>query len=139
MEAEVTSDPDRPQLRVRSLPLRLQALIVICLVLGVGAVTWVAKSHTDGKGAESEWPLFRNFGELELRDIEDGIRWLEQKPYVDTSRIGMHGWSFGDLGKAFRDMGKGFGKIGDADTPRRTDLAQDDLVQPMALAHKVQQ
>jgi membrane fusion protein, heavy metal efflux system len=54
VEAEVSSDPDRPQLRVRPLPLRLQALIVICLMVGAGAVTWVAKSHTDGKDAETD-------------------------------------------------------------------------------------
>jgi dipeptidyl-peptidase-4 len=61
-----------------------------------GIIVWICDNRTaSGKGAESEWPLFHNFGELELRDIEDGIRWLQQKPYVDASRIGIHGWSFG--------------------------------------------
>ena len=36
-----------------------------------------------------------NFGEVELRDIEDGVSWLKQQPYVDGSRIGIHGWSYG--------------------------------------------
>jgi dipeptidyl-peptidase-4 len=61
-----------------------------------GVIVWICDNRTaSGKGAQSEWPLFRNFGEIELRDIEDGIRWLQQQPYVDASRIGLHGWSFG--------------------------------------------
>jgi dipeptidyl-peptidase-4 len=39
--------------------------------------------------------VYRNLGELELRDIEDGVSWLRQQPYVDASRIGIHGWSYG--------------------------------------------
>ena len=39
--------------------------------------------------------MYRNFGETELRDIEDGVSWLKQQPYVDASRIGIHGWSYG--------------------------------------------
>jgi dipeptidyl-peptidase-4 len=61
-----------------------------------GIIVWICDNRTaSGKGAESEWPLFKNFGEIELRDIEDGVRWLQQQPYVDASRIGLHGWSFG--------------------------------------------
>jgi dipeptidyl-peptidase-4 len=61
-----------------------------------GIIVWICDNRTaSGKGAESEWPLFRNFGESELRDIEDGIAWLERQPYVDASRIGLHGWSYG--------------------------------------------
>ena len=44
---------------------------------------------------QSAWPLYRNFGELELRDIEDGVAWLKRQPYVDGSRIGISGVSFG--------------------------------------------
>ena len=32
---------------------------------------------------------------LELRDLEDGVNYLKSLPYVDGSRIGLHGWSFG--------------------------------------------
>jgi len=32
-----------------------------------------------------------------LRDIEDGVAWLKQQPYVDGSRIGIHGWSYGGV------------------------------------------
>jgi dipeptidyl-peptidase 4 len=61
-----------------------------------GVIVWVCDNRTaSGKGVESTWPVFKNFGELELRDIEDGISWLKQQPYVDGGRIGIHGWSYG--------------------------------------------
>lgn len=61
-----------------------------------GIIVWICDNRTaSGKGAESEWPVYKRFGELELRDIQDGIQWLKQQPYVDGARIGIHGWSFG--------------------------------------------
>ena len=61
-----------------------------------GIIVWICDNRTaSGKGAESVWPVYRNFGELELRDIEDGLAWLKRQPGVDPSRIGIHGWSFG--------------------------------------------
>jgi dipeptidyl-peptidase-4 len=61
-----------------------------------GIIVWICDNRTaSGKGIESAWPVYRNFGELELRDIEDGLTWLKQQPYVDSSRIGIHGWSYG--------------------------------------------
>jgi dipeptidyl-peptidase-4 len=61
-----------------------------------GIIVWVCDNRSaSGKGAESMWPIHRNFGELELRDIEDGLGWLKQQRFVDASRIGIHGWSFG--------------------------------------------
>ena len=35
------------------------------------------------RGVESTWPVYKHFGEIELRDIEDGVSWLKQQPYVD--------------------------------------------------------
>jgi dipeptidyl-peptidase-4 len=61
-----------------------------------GVIVWICDNRTaSGKGIESAWPLYKRFGELELRDIEDGISWLKEQPYVDGSRIGIHGWSYG--------------------------------------------
>ncbi|HEX5732848.1 MAG TPA: S9 family peptidase [Blastocatellia bacterium] len=61
-----------------------------------GYIVWVCDNRTaSGKGVESAWPAYRNFGELELRDLEDGLAWLKSQPYVDGSRIGLWGWSFG--------------------------------------------
>ena len=61
-----------------------------------GVIVWVLDNSTaSGKGAVSTWPVYQNFGELELQDIEDGLAWLDSQPYVDTSRIGIEGWSYG--------------------------------------------
>jgi dipeptidyl-peptidase-4 len=61
-----------------------------------GVIVWVCDNRTaSGKGAESEWAAYRNLGESEMRDVEDGIAWLRGQPYVDGSRIGIHGWSYG--------------------------------------------
>jgi dipeptidyl-peptidase-4 len=61
-----------------------------------GIIVWICDNRTaSAKGIQSAWPVYRNFGELELRDIEDCLSWLTAQPYVDAGRIGMHGWSFG--------------------------------------------
>ena len=48
-----------------------------------------------GKGAVSAWKAYKRLGVQELEDIKDGIAWLKQRPYVDGSRIGMAGHSYG--------------------------------------------
>ncbi|HZU36466.1 MAG TPA: prolyl oligopeptidase family serine peptidase, partial [Gemmataceae bacterium] len=48
-----------------------------------------------GKGACSTWTAYRHLGEQELNDIEGAIRWLEKRPYVDATRVGMSGHSYG--------------------------------------------
>jgi dipeptidyl-peptidase-4 len=61
-----------------------------------GYIIWICDNRTaSGKGLESTWPVYKNFGELELRDLEDGVTWLKSQPYIDGSRIGIWGWSYG--------------------------------------------
>ncbi|HYW71795.1 MAG TPA: DPP IV N-terminal domain-containing protein [Pyrinomonadaceae bacterium] len=61
-----------------------------------GYIIWICDNRTaSNKGVNSTWPLFHNFGVLELRDLEDGFSWLKQQPYVDAERIGLWGWSYG--------------------------------------------
>ncbi|HEX8422474.1 MAG TPA: prolyl oligopeptidase family serine peptidase, partial [Pyrinomonadaceae bacterium] len=61
-----------------------------------GYIIWICDNRTaSNKGVEAAWPLYGNFGELELRDLEDGVSWLKSQPYVDGSRIGIWGWSYG--------------------------------------------
>ena len=61
-----------------------------------GIIVWVCDNRTaSGKGMQSAWPLHKNLGALELRDIEDGIEWLKRQRYVDGSRIGIAGVSYG--------------------------------------------
>ena len=67
-----------------------------------GYIIWILDNRTaSGKGAESVWPVYKNFGELELRDLEDGISWLKSQPYVDGDRIGLWGWSYGGFMTSF--------------------------------------
>jgi dipeptidyl-peptidase-4 len=61
-----------------------------------GYIIWMCDNRTaSSKGVQSAWPVYKNFGELELRDLEDGFAWLKSQPYVDGSRIGLWGWSYG--------------------------------------------
>ncbi len=61
-----------------------------------GVVVWVLDNRSaGGKGAESQWPVYGRLGELELQDLEDGVGWLRQQPFVDPARIVLHGWSYG--------------------------------------------
>ena len=67
-----------------------------------GYIVWYIDNRTaSGKGAESAWPAYKNFGRLELRDLEDGLGYLKTLPYVDGSRIGLWGWSFGGYMTAY--------------------------------------
>ena len=61
-----------------------------------GMIVWVCDNRSaSGKGVEATWPIYKHFGELELRDLEDGLKWLTAQPYVDGSRVVLDGWSYG--------------------------------------------
>ena len=61
-----------------------------------GIIVWICDNRSaSAKGVESQWPIHGRLGELELRDIEDGVAWLKQQPYVDGSRVAIEGWSYG--------------------------------------------
>jgi dipeptidyl-peptidase-4 len=67
-----------------------------------GVIVWILDNRSAGaKGAEAQWPVYGNLGEMELRDLEDGITWLKQQPYVDASRILLYGWSYGGFMAAY--------------------------------------
>ncbi|MEO6260157.1 MAG: S9 family peptidase, partial [Thermoanaerobaculia bacterium] len=66
------------------------------LVASQGVIVWVCDNRSaSGKGAESAWTAYKNFGAGELRDLEDGLKWLGSQPWVDSSRVLLDGWSFG--------------------------------------------
>jgi dipeptidyl-peptidase-4 len=48
-----------------------------------------------GRGHVFEAPLHLRLGAQELSDQRDGVAWLKSLPYVDASRIGVWGWSYG--------------------------------------------
>jgi dipeptidyl-peptidase-4 len=67
-----------------------------------GIVVWICDNRSaSGKGAQSAWPAYKRMGELELQDVEDGLDWLSRQGWVDTSRIGINGWSYGGLMVAY--------------------------------------
>ncbi len=48
-----------------------------------------------GRGHVFETPLHLRLGAQELSDQRDGAQYLKSLPYVDASRIGIWGWSYG--------------------------------------------
>jgi dipeptidyl-peptidase-4 len=54
-----------------------------------------------GKGAVSAWTAYKQLGVQEMKDIETAIEWICKKPYVDKSRIGMSGHSYGGFMTAY--------------------------------------
>jgi dipeptidyl-peptidase-4 len=67
-----------------------------------GVIVWILDNRSaGGKGVEPQWGVYGNLGELELRDLEDGIAWLKQQRYVDASRVLLYGWSYGGFMTAY--------------------------------------
>ncbi len=50
---------------------------------------------SEHRGLEFEQATFRHLGEVEMKDQLRGVDFLKSLPYVDSDRIGVHGWSFG--------------------------------------------
>jgi dipeptidyl-peptidase-4 len=48
-----------------------------------------------GRGHAFETPLHFRLGAQEMADQRDGVQYLKSLPYVDASRIGVWGWSYG--------------------------------------------
>ena len=47
------------------------------------------------RGFEFESAIFRNLGQLEMKDQLAGVEFLKTLPYIDAERIAVHGWSYG--------------------------------------------
>ncbi|HTM49238.1 MAG TPA: S9 family peptidase [Bryobacteraceae bacterium] len=61
-----------------------------------GFVIWqVDNRGSSGRGHKWESAIFRNLGRKELEDQKEGLRYLESLGFVDSSRIGIYGWSYG--------------------------------------------
>ena len=48
-----------------------------------------------GRGVQDTWTIRGDMGRVELMDLEDAVRWVNQQPWADPERIGMWGWSYG--------------------------------------------
>ena len=61
-----------------------------------GYIVYVQDNRgTEHRGAAFEKAINRQCGQAEMADQMVGIDWLRSQPYVDASRIGVHGWSYG--------------------------------------------
>ena len=61
-----------------------------------GYIIWICDNRTaSGKGVESTWNVYKKFGQTETEDLQDGFNYLKSLPYVDGTRLGMWGWSYG--------------------------------------------
>lgn len=50
---------------------------------------------TSNRGTEYEQAIYGRCGQAEMADQMEGIKMLCGLPYVDSDRIGVHGWSYG--------------------------------------------
>jgi dipeptidyl-peptidase-4 len=67
-----------------------------------GIVVWICDNRSaSGKGLESAWVAYKRLGESELADIEECLGWLKTQPWVDSTRIGLNGWSYGGFMTAY--------------------------------------
>ncbi len=47
------------------------------------------------RGLKFEQATFRHLGDVEIADQLQGVNFLKSLPYVDSKRMGVHGWSYG--------------------------------------------
>lgn len=50
---------------------------------------------SENRGRDFEQVTYRQLGQEEMKDQMKGVEFLRTLPYVDTTRLGVHGWSFG--------------------------------------------
>ena len=50
---------------------------------------------SENRGRDFEQATFRQLGQVEMQDQMCGVDYLRSLNYVDTARLGVHGWSFG--------------------------------------------
>ena len=50
---------------------------------------------SENRGLAFEQATFRQLGQIEMQDQMKGVEYLKSLPYVNTDKIGVHGWSFG--------------------------------------------
>ncbi|MFZ4464107.1 MAG: S9 family peptidase [Bacteroidales bacterium] len=61
-----------------------------------GYIVFTLDNHgTSNRGKAFEQAIFRNVGTIESEDQMLGIAYLKSLPFVDASRIGIDGWSYG--------------------------------------------
>jgi dipeptidyl-peptidase 4 len=63
---------------------------------GQGYVVFTLDNRgTSARGGDFEQAIFRNLGVKELNDQMTGVNYLKSLDFVDSTRIGINGWSYG--------------------------------------------
>ena len=61
-----------------------------------GYIIWSLDNRgSTGRGHAFETPIYHQFGKVELADQLAGVKYLKSLAYVDGTRIGIWGWSYG--------------------------------------------
>lgn len=61
-----------------------------------GYIIWTMDNRgTSNRGAAFEQVIHRRLGDIENQDQMVGVAYIKSLPYVDTTRIGIDGWSYG--------------------------------------------
>ena len=50
---------------------------------------------SENRGRDFEQATWHQLGQVEMQDQMQGVEFLKSLPYVDTDRLGIHGWSYG--------------------------------------------
>jgi dipeptidyl-peptidase-4 len=58
-------------------------------------VVSVDNRGTENRGADFKKSTYLDLGRLETIDQIESAKWLARQPYIDASRIGIQGWSYG--------------------------------------------
>lgn len=58
-------------------------------------VACVDNRGTGGRGEEFKKQIYMNLGKMETADQIDAAKYLGDLPYIDPSRVGVFGWSYG--------------------------------------------
>ena len=58
-------------------------------------VVGIDNRGTGGRGRDFKHSTYNQLGKLETEDQIAGAKYLAERPYVDASRIGIWGWSYG--------------------------------------------
>ena len=67
-----------------------------CYMANKGYILFTLDNRgTSNRGAHFEQIIHRQLGTVELSDQLAGVNYLKSLPFIDSTRIGVHGWSFG--------------------------------------------
>jgi dipeptidyl-peptidase-4 len=91
--------PHAPQVRNGWYP---STMLFLHLLAERGVVVFICDNRSaSGKGYVSARTAYKKMGPSEMKDVEDGVAWLKQQPWVDPQRIGIGGWSYGGFMAAY--------------------------------------